>query len=113
MPITIRDAVPADMAALQGVFERASLSNEDDRGLLSEHPEWLTLSEDGVRQGRVRVAVDASDSVVGFATYLVSDGVAELEDLFVDPPFMRRRIGGSSSSTSVRWCARSAARSSK
>jgi GNAT superfamily N-acetyltransferase len=31
--------------------------------------------------------------VVGFATYLISNGVAELEDLFVDPPWMRRGIG--------------------
>ena len=40
-----------------------------------------------------RVAVGEDDAVVGFATYLISDGVAELEDLFVDPPWMRRGIG--------------------
>jgi GNAT superfamily N-acetyltransferase len=36
--ISIRDAVMADMEALQSVFERASLSNENDRGPLLEHP---------------------------------------------------------------------------
>ena len=37
--------------------------------------------------------MDDDGTVVGFATYLISDGVAELEDLFVDPPWRRRGIG--------------------
>jgi ribosomal protein S18 acetylase RimI-like enzyme len=93
MSISIRDAEMADMEGLQGVFQRASMSNENDRGPLLEHPEWLVLSDQGVREGRMRVAVGEGDTVVGFATYLISDGVAELEDLFVDPPWMRRGIG--------------------
>ena len=81
------------MEELQGVFQRASLSNEKDRVALLEHPEWLMLSDRGVLEGRMRVAVGDDDAVVGFATYLISDGVAELEDLFVDPPWMRRGVG--------------------
>ena len=64
-----------------------------DRGSLLEHPEWLVLSDSGVRDERTRVAVGEGGAVVGFATYLIADGVAELEDLFVDPPWMRRGIG--------------------
>ena len=90
---SIRDATLADMEALQGVFQRASLSNENDREPLLANPQWLVLSETGVRAGRVRAAVDERDVVLGFATYLITEGVAELEDLFVDPPQMRRRIG--------------------
>jgi GNAT superfamily N-acetyltransferase len=41
----------------------------------------------------VRTAVDERGAVLGFATYLVTGGVAELEDLFVDPSRRRRRIG--------------------
>jgi GNAT superfamily N-acetyltransferase len=93
MSIFIRDAEMTDLEDLRGVFRRASLSNENDRGPLMEHPEWLVLSDRGVREGRTRVAVGEGDAVVGFATYLISDGVAELEDLFVDPPWMRRGIG--------------------
>lgn len=93
MSIAIRDAVLADMPQLQGVFERASLSNENDRAAILEHPEWLELSENGVREGRMRVAVDESNSVIGFATYLISDGAVELEDLFVDLPWRRQRVG--------------------
>jgi len=85
MRIFMRDAEMADMEHLQDVFKRASMSNENDRGPLLEHPEWFVLSEKAVKEGRMRVAVEGHDPVVGFATYLVSDGVAELEDLFVDP----------------------------
>ena len=93
MSFSIRDATLADMEALQGVFQRASLSNGNDREALLANPQWLALSETGVREGRMRAAVNERHAVLGFATYLITDGVAELEDLFVDPPHMRRRIG--------------------
>ena len=93
MSISILDAGMADLENLRGVFQRASLSNENDRGPLLEHPESLVLSDNGVMEGRMRVAVGEGDAVVGFATYLISNGVAELKDLFVDPPWMRRGIG--------------------
>ena len=92
MAFLIRDAATTDLGDLQGVFRSASLSNENDRGLLREHPEWLVLSDQGVREGRTRVAVDEYGTVTGFATHLISDGAAELEDLFVDPPRMRQGI---------------------
>jgi len=92
MSISIRGAEMTDMEDLQGVFLRASLSNENDRGPLLKHPEWLVLSNSGVLERRMRVAVKGN-TLAGFATYLISDGVAELEDLFVDPPWMRRGIG--------------------
>lgn len=91
--ITLRDARLTDMPELRKVFLRASLSNEGDRPLLQEHPEWLELSDAAVREGRTRVAVDEGHVVVGFATHLISEGIAELEDLFVDPSDMRRGVG--------------------
>jgi GNAT superfamily N-acetyltransferase len=93
MPISIRAADMTDMEHLQGVFRRASLSNEGDRGPLLEQPEWLVLNNSGVLEGRTRVAVEDDGAVVGFATYLICDGMAELEDLFVDPPWMRHGVG--------------------
>ena len=92
MALIIRNAEASDMEDLQGIFRRASLSNENDRGLFLEHPEWLVLSDQGVREGRTSVAGDDNGTVAGFATHLISDGVAELEDLFVDPPRMRQGI---------------------
>lgn len=93
MGFTLRDARLSDMAELRGVFVRASLSNEGDRPLLREHPEWLELSDVAVREGRTRVALDDGRVVIGFATYVISEGIAELEDLFVDPSHRRRGIG--------------------
>ncbi len=93
MSFSIRDATLADMEALAGVFRRASLSNEGDRAPLLENPQWLALADSGVRDGRMRAAVDEDGTVLGFATFVIVDGVAELEDLFVDPTQMRRRIG--------------------
>ncbi len=93
MALTIRDALLSDKHGLQDVFRRSSLSNERDRDALLRHPESLVVAEHGVREGRMRVAVDPGDAVVGFATYRISGGVAELEDLFVHPDWMRRGIG--------------------
>ena len=41
--------------------------------------------------GRTYVAEEGG-SVVGFATWIEADGAVELEDLFVDPGWMRRGI---------------------
>ena len=89
---SIRVAVAADMAALSDVYRRSSLSNDGDRANLLAHEDALTLSETPVVEQRVRVAV-VDDRIVGFATLLISGQVGELEDLFVDPDWMRRGVG--------------------
>jgi ribosomal protein S18 acetylase RimI-like enzyme len=86
--LLIRVAAPADMDALRDLFRRSSLSNEGDRANLLAHPEELELSPLVVDEGRTQVAV-ADARVVGFATMLGP----ELEDLFVDPDWLRRGIG--------------------
>jgi GNAT superfamily N-acetyltransferase len=86
--LLIRLAVPADMGALRDLFRRSSLSNEGDRASLMAHPEALVFSGLAVDEDRTRVAV-VDGRIVGFATLL---GL-ELDDLFVDPDWMRRGIG--------------------
>ena len=88
----IRDAAPGDMAALSGVYRRSSLSNEGDRPDLLAHPETLELSDLAVRERRTRAAV-AEDEIVGFASWLGAGDAFEIEDLFVEPGWMRRGIG--------------------
>jgi ribosomal protein S18 acetylase RimI-like enzyme len=88
----IRDAVLGDMTALSGVYRRSSLSNEGDRPDLLAHPETLEFSDLAVREGRTRAA-DAAGAVVGFASWLHAGDAFEIEDLFVDPEWMRRGIG--------------------
>ncbi len=85
----IRVAVPADLGALRDLFRRSSLSNAGDRASLLAHPEALEFAGLAVDEGLTRVAV-VDGRIVGFAT-LLGDG--ELEDLFVDPGFMRRGTG--------------------
>lgn len=94
--IVVRLAVAEDLPALRRVFREASLSNEGDREVLLAHPEALELRDDGVTDGRIRAAVAADGSVVGFITVLPGDGSArELEDLFVDPAWMRQGVARS------------------
>jgi GNAT superfamily N-acetyltransferase len=93
MSFAVRDATETDHQVLDGVYRRASLSNENDRAQLLRHPEWLVLSEDGIREGRMSVAIDEEETVVGFATFLIKGDVVELEDLFVEPTHMRRGVG--------------------
>src|SRR5271166_3579366 len=88
----IRAAVPGDMAALNDVFRSSSLSNDGDRSYLLAHPDVLELSDLAVTEGRTRAAV-ADDAIVGFATWLSAGDAIEIEDLFVDPPWMRQGIG--------------------
>ena len=86
----IRIGTPDDLEALRGVYRRALLSNASDRERLLAHPELLVLGPEGL-EGRTWVAVE-DDQVVGFATWSRGEGMVELEDLFVDPPWTRRGV---------------------
>ena len=89
--IDVRDALPADVPVVRDVFRAASWSNEGDRVLFAEHPEFLDWADDAVAEGRTRVA-SIDGLVVGFATYVAMDGRLEVEDLFVEPGAMRRGV---------------------
>lgn len=90
--LEIRDARVDDLPRLQVIFRRASLSNAEDRALLTDHPELLELTDAGIRAGRTRVAV-SDGQIAGFATVDSDGDPAELDDLFVDPDAMRSGIG--------------------
>jgi GNAT superfamily N-acetyltransferase len=87
----IRRGVPADLPAASDIYRSASLFNAGDRDNLLAHPEHLILGPEGLAEGRTYVA-EEDGSVVGFATWTEAAGVVELEDLFVDPSWMRRGI---------------------
>jgi GNAT superfamily N-acetyltransferase len=88
----IRDAVPADLPALREVYRRASLSNEGDRETLLANPDALEFPGLGGDGRRTRVAT-ADGRIAGFATSLPAGDVVELDDLFVDPGWMRQGAG--------------------
>ena len=91
--VLIRDSVPADLDALRDVYRRSSLSNDGDRASLLANPDVLEFPGPATGDGRTRVAVATGGRVVGFATTLIAGDAAELDDLFVDPGWMRRGIG--------------------
>jgi GNAT superfamily N-acetyltransferase len=88
----IRDAVAGDVAELRRVFRRSSLSNDGDRAKLLSHPEVLEFADVAVTEGRIRAAV-CDGVIAGFATWLPGEDAVEIEDLFVDPQWMRHGAG--------------------
>ena len=89
----LRPGLPADLPALRDLYRRASLSNSGNVAALLAHPEVLILTDDGVEEGRTRVATWKRDHIVGFSTTLRVGRALELEDLFVDPDWMMRGVG--------------------
>jgi GNAT superfamily N-acetyltransferase len=89
--IHIRTAQSSDIESLQEIFRRASLGNAGDRAALLANPDALVLNAASVTEQRTRVAV-VDGTAAGFATLLRVGDAFELEDLFVDPDFMRRGI---------------------
>lgn len=90
--ISIRLGAVEDLPALRTIYRHASWSNEGDRTLLAEHPEFLQLGDTAVLEGRTQVAI-ADGRLVGFVTLLETAATAEIEDLFVAPDFMRKGVG--------------------
>ena len=90
--LIIRQAVSADMEVLRSVFRRSSLSNGGDRATLLANPDVLELSDVAIEEGRTRVAT-VDGRIVGFVSTVTSDDVVELDDLFVEPDWMRKGIG--------------------
>ena len=90
--VTIRRGAPADRAGIAAVFRRASLHNDSDREELAAHPE--VLEWDGQIDDGLVVAIIPAGQVVGFARVVegATPDAAELEDLFVDPSWMRHGI---------------------
>ena len=87
----IRLGTPADYTAVAAVYRSASLSNDGDRDSLLAHPEHLDFQPDGLEQGRTYVA-EWNGSVVGFASWFRTAETVDLEDLFVEPTWMRRGV---------------------
>jgi ribosomal protein S18 acetylase RimI-like enzyme len=88
----IRTAKPSDVGVLRELYRRSSLSNDGDRSDLQAHPDALVFDDAPVGEQRTRVAVDG-DRIVGFATTRFVTDIVELDDLFVDPDWMRRGVG--------------------
>jgi len=91
--IIIRNAVPADKAALEDLQLRASLANEADREAILAHPDAIDLPLEQLTSGDVFV-LELGGRIAGFAALLLRpDGDADLDGLFVEPDMRRRGAG--------------------
>ncbi len=90
----IRDAAPSEASALESLQRRSSEVWDEYREQLAAHPEVIELPQAFIDKGWVRVAVDPSDTPIGFSVVIPSDGPThELDGLFVEPAQMRRGVG--------------------
>ena len=79
------------MSLIADLFRTSSLSNEADRPALLANPEALVFDDEPVRAQRTRVALNG-ERIVGFVTTRPVGDIDELDDLFVDPDWMRRGV---------------------
>lgn len=92
--LEIRLARPDDRLQLMEIQRRASLASSEPEVVqqLLERPEIIDLDPEMIAANEVFVA-QIGDELVGFASIMTHEGNdAELEGLFVDPPFWRRGI---------------------
>lgn len=90
----IRDARPDEALALAALQRRSADVWEEYRAQLAANPDAIEPPHRAIADGRVRVAADASGRLLGFSVVLpIRDGRCELDDLFVEPEWMRRGVG--------------------
>jgi GNAT superfamily N-acetyltransferase len=87
----IRDARPAERAALEDLQRRASLMWEEYRDFLLANPEAVELPLSQILENRVRVAERGSQAL-GFCVLLPRGDICELDGLFVEPDHWRQGI---------------------
>lgn len=90
----IRDARPEEAPALAALQRRSADVWDEYRAQLAANPDAIEPPHRAIADGRVRVAADASGRLLGFSVVLpIRDGRCELDDLFVEPEWMRRGVG--------------------
>jgi lactoylglutathione lyase len=90
----IRDALPDEAAALEALQRRSSDVWDEYRSQLAANPDAIEPPDQAIAEGRVRVAVDASQRRLGFSVVKpVEAGRCELDDLFVEPESMSVGVG--------------------
>lgn len=91
---TIRHAEPCEWDILGDLHRRSSFVWAEDRGMLEAHPDALGVASDAIVKRRVRVAASARGELLGSSVVAFAGlDVCELDDLFVDPDYMRQGIG--------------------
>lgn len=86
MRVQIRSAKRGESQSLTALCVRSKAHWGYDAAFMKLSAAALTVNEDDITAGRVLVAVDDADRVVGMACVLTEGDTADLDALFVDPP---------------------------
>ena len=86
LPVQVRSAKPGESRSLTALCVRSKAHWGYDAAFMKLSAVTLAVGEDDIAAGRVLVAVDDSDRVIGMACVLPEGDTADLDALFVDPP---------------------------
>ena len=82
----VRSAKAGESQALTALCVRSKAHWGYDAGFMKLSAVTLAVGEDDIAAGRVLVAVDDSDRVIGTACVLPEGETSDLDALFIDPP---------------------------
>jgi GNAT superfamily N-acetyltransferase len=86
LPMQVRSAKPGESQNLTALCMRSKAHWGYDTAFMKLSAAALNVSEDDIAAGRVLIAVDDTDRVIGMACVLPEGNTADLDALFVDPP---------------------------
>jgi len=84
--VQVRSAKAGESQALTALCVRSKAHWGYDAGFMKLSAVTLAVGEDDIAAGRVLVAVDDSDRVIGMACVLPEGETSDLDALFIDPP---------------------------
>jgi GNAT superfamily N-acetyltransferase len=84
--VQIRSAKPGESRILTALCVRSKAHWGYDAAFMKLSAAALSVNEDDIAAGRMLVAVDDADRVIGMACVLQDGDMADLDALFVDPP---------------------------
>ena len=89
--LTIRPARTDDHRHLEVLLRRASLATGEHAEDLLDHPDAMDIPVENLANA---IVAEAGGVIVGFCTILpLSETVAEIDAVFVDPDFWRQGLG--------------------
>jgi GNAT superfamily N-acetyltransferase len=84
--VQVRSAKPGESRILTALCVRSKAHWGYDSAFMKLSAAALSVNEDDIAAGRVLVAVDDADRVIGMACVLQDGDTADLDALFIDPP---------------------------
>ena len=106
----VRNAKPGEAASLTALCVRSKAHWGYDAAFMKLSAAALDVSEDDIAAGRVLVAVDDVDRVIGMACVLPEGETSDLDALFIDPPAIGSGAGRALFETAITLARRQGAR---